>query len=293
VVYAMRADVRSVPFTLPQELEDFRESVRAFARDRLWPGYHARARSTEFPHPVVAELAQHGLCGVNAPESLGGQGADPLALGIALEQLAWGDFNVSEIAFSGALTIELLGGEPAFADVVAGVAAGRRHVALGLTEPGAGSDAANLATRAEPVDGGWRLWGEKTSISCAAHADSAIVFAQGPGAGVSAFVCELDASVGRQRFDDLGNRPVGRGSLMFDGTLVSAERRLGAPGRGFQRVRVRSVAAAAGADGGRHRPTRARADGGARRRARRLRPAADAFFKASRSRSLSTTPGSS
>jgi cyclohexanecarboxyl-CoA dehydrogenase len=233
---ASRASSTEVPFVLSEEADLFRASVRAFARGQLAPGYLERARSDEFPTEAYGAVIAHGFGALNAPESLGGQEVDVVSLGIALEELAWADFNLAELVFLNALMVELLQGHELFDTVVADIAAGRRRMALGLTEPGAGSDANALTTRAIPDGDGWRLFGEKTSISAAPHAHSAIVFAREPGVGVSAFLVDLDDTVHRQRFDDPGNRPVGRGSLIFDGTPVPPENLLGARGRGFQQV---------------------------------------------------------
>jgi cyclohexanecarboxyl-CoA dehydrogenase len=222
------------PFILSAEVDQFRASVRSFARTRLAAGYLGRAQSDEFPRAAYTTVVDHGFAALNAPAELGGQETDPVALGVALEELAWADFNLAEMVFSNCLMVELLRGHEQFGPVVSAIAAGRRSMALGLTEPGAGSDAAAITTRVVADTGGWRLYGEKTSISAAPHADTAIVFAREPERGVSAFLVDLDDTVSRQRFDDPGNRPVGRGSLMFDGTRVRRTNLLGEPGRGFQ-----------------------------------------------------------
>jgi cyclohexanecarboxyl-CoA dehydrogenase len=121
-------------------------------------------------------------------------------------------------------------------EIAAGIAAGTRHIGFCVTEPGAGSDAANLKTRAVPEADGWRLYGEKTSVTSAHILDCAVVFATTPAGGSTAFLVELDDTVSRQRFRDPGLHPVGRGSLTFDGTFVPTEMRLSAEGRGFQHV---------------------------------------------------------
>ena len=78
--------------------------------------------------------------------------------------------------------------------------AGEAVICLALTEPGAGSDAANLSTRATRVDGGWRISGEKTSITQAVHADVAIVIAQtepgSGGKGIGMFLVDMERSRG-------------------------------------------------------------------------------------------------
>jgi cyclohexanecarboxyl-CoA dehydrogenase len=109
-----------------------------------------------------------------------------------------------------------------------------------LTEPGHGSDAANLEARATRHGDGWRISGEKTSISLGTHADSALVFARTGGAGargVSAFYVDLDERhVTRSAFSDLGSRSIGRASLFFDEHPAPPGSLIGCEGEGFIRV---------------------------------------------------------
>ena len=95
--------------------------------------------------------------------------------------------------------------------------AGDAVIGIGLTEPRGGSDVANLVLRAEKSGNGWRLNGEKTSISFATQADAVVVFARtgdpdSGSKGVSAFFVDLnEKGIKRTHFDDIGTRP-GRGT---------------------------------------------------------------------------------
>jgi cyclohexanecarboxyl-CoA dehydrogenase len=118
---------------------------------------------------------------------------------------------------------------------------GTEFVAFGLTEPEAGSDAASIRTIAVPVEGGWRITGEKNSVSHLHVAAATLVYARQPGstrsAGVSAFVVETDrpgVSVGS--FTDMGQLPIGRGTLYLDDVFVPAGNLVGAEGRAFATV---------------------------------------------------------
>jgi len=99
----------------------------------------------------------------------------------------------------------------------------------GLTEPRGGSDAAGLQLRAENSGSGWRLNGEKTSMSLSDQADAAVIFARTGGEGksargVSAFFVDLnEKGITRTHFNDIGTKPVGRGSVFFDDVFVPAE----------------------------------------------------------------------
>jgi cyclohexanecarboxyl-CoA dehydrogenase len=232
-----RADTGShAAFTFSDEQDLFRESVRGFARSRFADSYHARAQSDEFPAEAYQQLVDQGLLGLMLPERLGGQDADAMAYAIAMEELSWADVNLAEMMLLESTVALILTGSEVAEEAAAGIAAGTRHVGLGLTEPGGGSDAAGVTTRAVPEDGGWRLFGEKTSVTAAPHLDSAVVFARTPAGGLTAFLVELDDTVSRQRFKDPGWRPTGRGSLTFEGTFVPKENQLSPEGRGFQHI---------------------------------------------------------
>jgi cyclohexanecarboxyl-CoA dehydrogenase len=227
----------SPPCILSDEHEAFRDSVRSFAQDKLAPGYLDRALSDEFPAGIYSLLAAQGLIGVEVSEENGGQGADHLAAAIACEEVARADFNAAYMVFSSTVEGCLIERHPAIAgEILPAMLAGELKLCLGLTEPESGSDAAAMKTVAEPCQGGWRLRGEKTSITGLPSAHMAIVFARSE-VGPSAFLVDLeDPSVSRQRFRDPGLRPVGRGSITLDGTFVPAERLLGEEGRGLALV---------------------------------------------------------
>ncbi|MCB0991537.1 MAG: acyl-CoA dehydrogenase family protein, partial [Acidimicrobiales bacterium] len=107
----------------------------------------------------------------------------------------------------------------------------------GLTEPDAGSDAAAIKTRADKVDGGWLISGEKASATFAGYAAAALVMARSGGdgpRGVTAFWVPLDTDgVTRQVYDGFGGKFTARGSLVFDGVFVPDDHVVGEPGSGF------------------------------------------------------------
>jgi cyclohexanecarboxyl-CoA dehydrogenase len=230
-------DTFTVPCILSDELELWRESVRSFAQAKLAAGYLDRALSDEFPWDIYRLLAAQGLIGIEVGSEYGGQGADHLAAGLACEEVARADFNIAYMVFSSTLSGSILERySPLASELLPRIVAGELKLCLGLTEPGSGSDAAAMSTVAESVPGGWRLRGEKTSVTGLPFAHMAIVFAR-TDSGPSAFLVDLDDdSVSRQRFRDPGLRPVGRGSVTFDSTFVPRERLLGEEGRGFAMV---------------------------------------------------------
>ncbi|MEU0939534.1 acyl-CoA dehydrogenase family protein [Embleya sp. NPDC005971] len=230
-------------FTFTADQSELADHVRKFADSRIAP--HARqsdARGSYRPG-LLAEMGAEGLFGLRILREYGGRELDATSAGIALAELAAADLSVCFPVLNAALVGGVLAanGTPAqLAEWLPSIAAGETIVALALTEPGHGTDAANIGMRAEPTAGGWVLSGEKTSIMAAMYATHALVFARTGGAGahgVTAFYVRLDdAHVSREQLDDLGCRAGGRGRLLLDGLPVGARDVVGTPGRGFVEV---------------------------------------------------------
>ena len=191
---------------------------------------------------LIREMGRLGLVAPGLPERYGGMGIDGVTAGLLIEEIAYGDLNVAYVPLLSSLSADILArhaDEELAAARLPAIAEGRETIALGLTEPRGGSDAANLQLRARRDGGDWVIDGEKASISMAAHADSVLAMARTdpdrPGArGVTAFLIDLDApGVSRSAYDDLGSLAVGRGSIWFDGVRVPDRNRVGPEGAGF------------------------------------------------------------
>lgn len=222
-----------------------RETAARFAADVLAPDYKATEQGGVIPLALRRQMGDLGLIGAEFPEAFGGLGVDHVTSGIVLEAISEGDFNVGYIQLLGSLCGAIVARHAApdiAAAVLPRVVSGESLIALALTEPQGGSDAASLVLKATRDGDGYVLDGEKTSISMADQADLAVVFARtGTVAerahGISAFLVEMNApGISRTRFSDLGQHAVGRGSIFFDKVRVSASRRLGAEGSGFVQV---------------------------------------------------------
>lgn len=229
----------ALPLVFSEEQLAFEETVASLAWREFSDGYLARATSDEMCWQELRALGRHGLLGLTVPPDYGGQGADVISLGIACEQVARADFNLAYLVFGSEVATSVLNGlAPEVArPIVEGMVAGERMVAVALTEPRGGSDTARTAVRARPVEGGYLLSGEKTSVTLGMHATHALVVASAePGTGSRGtrrlLVGLEDPSVTRQRFADPGFRPLSRAGLMFDDTFVPAEYELKAPGKG-------------------------------------------------------------
>jgi cyclohexanecarboxyl-CoA dehydrogenase len=232
-------------FSLSAEQQALVETAARFARQRLAPGYREREKAERVEREIIQEMGELGFLGPELPEAAGGLGLDCVTSGLLLEQIAYGDFNVSYVNLLASLCGQIVathGRSAAACEWLAEVVAGRKAIAIALTEPSAGSDAARLKLKAVRDGGDFVLSGEKTSISMATQSDVAVVFArtgaEADGArGISAFLVPMELpGISRTTFDDLGTRPVGRGSIFFDGVRVPADLMLGDEGQGFIQV---------------------------------------------------------
>ncbi|NMG32085.1 cyclohexanecarboxyl-CoA dehydrogenase [Aromatoleum evansii] len=232
-------------FSLSPEQQALVDTASRYARERLAPGYKAREKAERIEREVIREMGELGFLGPELSEAHGGLGVDCVTSGLLLEQISYGDFNVSYVNLLTSLCGQIVASyaRPDIAKEWLGqVIAGKRAIAIALTEPSAGSDAARLKLKATRDGDVWVLNGEKTSISMATQADVAVVFARtGTEAdrarGISAFLVPMDLpGITRTAFDDIGTRPVGRGSIFFDDVRVPAEMMLGDEGKGFVQV---------------------------------------------------------
>ena len=217
---------------LTDEQRAFQETAKRFAREKLAPGYLKRASKHTLDKELMLEMGALGLIGVDLPEEFGGMGESSIAAGLVTEQVAYADFALSYVQLLASLMGSMVA-KHASPDIagewIPKVIAGEKTIGLGLTEPRGGSDAAGLQLRAEKSGNGWRLNGEKTSMSLSDQADSAVIFARTGGEGnsargVSAFFVDLnEKGITRTHFNDIGTKPVGRGSVFFDDVFVPAE----------------------------------------------------------------------
>ncbi len=219
---------------------DFAESLRRYARERLRPEYSKWDRGAPYPRERLRELATLGIPGLRVPAAYGGADATYVMGGIAAEELARGDYNITLFVQLSMIAADLISGfatAPCKERWLRGLARGDEIVAFGLTEPGAGSDAAALATTATRDGDSYVVNGEKASITFAGMADACIVFARmgGGGArGIGAVVVPLDApGVSRRVYRSVGERLSQRGSLTFESVRVPIENRLGDESGGF------------------------------------------------------------
>lgn len=227
-----------------QTQREFAEAVKQFSRKTLLPDYQARERIGVLDRQLLKQIGELGFLGVDLAEEVGGMGMDAVTAGIIAEEIGYGDFNISALP----VNVSLLGSiiqRHAHPDVaiewIPKMISGEALVAICLTEPRGGSDAAALQFRATRDGSDYLLNGEKASITFAACADASLVFARtenGTGArGISAFfVPHTLPGISQTRYDDLGSAVIGRGSIFYDNVRIPKEYLLGDEGKGFTQV---------------------------------------------------------
>lgn len=232
-------------YSFDEDTEAFRDELRKWAARVLAPHYQADDKAAAFRRQQALDMAAMGLTGLRIPGEFGGQDAPALLAGVAAEEVGRADFNAGYLVITTALISDIIVRNATPAQQAAwlpAIASGEVVPCICITEPGHGTDAAGLTmtATADKNTTGWRLDGEKTSITLGMAADYAVVLARtgGPGArGVSALWVGLcDDSITRTPFDDLGGRAIGRASLHFDGTVVPRENLIGDEGGGFVSV---------------------------------------------------------
>ena len=230
------------PFT--EEHDPLRAEIRRFVAEELRP--HAATWEAEgwFPNEVFTSLAGHGLLGLKYPVEYGGRGlgyVEDAVLTQELSRCGSGGLAAGIGAHIGIATppIWKFGTEDQKQRFLAPAIRGERIAALGITEPGAGSDVAGLRTFARRVDGGYVVNGAKTYITNGVRADFVVTAVktteEGGHQGISFLVIERDSegfSVAG-KLEKLGWHASDTGELSFEDVFVPEENLLGEENRGF------------------------------------------------------------
>ena len=230
-------------FELTDDQERIRRVAREFADAELGNAIAPYDERHEFPHSVVRKLGPLGFLGALVPEEYGGAGLDYVGYALSVEELSRGDASVGITmwAHNSLCTNHIagFGSEAQKRTYLPRLASGEVLGAWGLTEPGSGSDAAALQTRAELRGGEWILNGSKAFITNASVGGIAVVIARtdpGKGSrGISAFVLEKGMpgfSAGKP-YRKLGLHASDTAELIFEDARVPAANLLGERGMGF------------------------------------------------------------
>ncbi len=237
---------------LNDDQQMIRDMAARFAAERLAPGAEAWDRDSHFPVDVIREAAGLGFAGIYVCEDVGGAGLSRADAALIFEQLSYGD--VSTAAFISihnmvAWMIDAFASESQRRSLLPGLVSMQQIASYCLTEPGAGSDAASLATKAVRDGEDYLITGTKQFISGAGTSDLYLLMARTgePGArGISAFIIEKDQpglSFGPNE-RKMGWKSQPTRQVLLDSVRVPASARIGEEGQGFR-------FAMAGLDGGR------------------------------------------
>jgi alkylation response protein AidB-like acyl-CoA dehydrogenase len=223
------------------EHELVRQTVRAFAEQRIAPVAEQLDREHRFPTELVAELADLGLMGMTIPEEYGGGGTDTVSYAIAVEELTRIDSSVAITVAAhhslGTLPIWNFGSEEQKRQWLPDLASGKRLAAFGLTEAGAGSDAGATRTTARLEDGEWIVDGSKIFITNAGTplTGCVTITARTGEDEISNIIVPngADGYVISEPMRKLGWRASDTRELSFQGVRVPEENLLGPRGQGF------------------------------------------------------------
>jgi len=232
-------------FAYTDEQENLRKEIVKFARQKLNAGIEQRDADHTFSRENWAAAGEMGLPGLPVPVEYGGLGLDPLTTAIALEAFGYGCedsglvFSVCAHLLACVVPIWKHGTDEQKRRWLPRLANGELIAVNCMSEPGSGSDAFAMTTRAVADGAGFRLTGTKTFASNGPVADLALVFAmtdpeKGFSGGCTAFVVEKGAPGFRvgQTFHKMGLRTSPIGEMVFDDVYVGQENIIGGVGAG-------------------------------------------------------------
>lgn len=232
-------------FTLTQDQKVFREEIIRFAKKELNPGVIERDRAQTFPHDLWLKCGQMGFQGLPVPEEYGGIGLDPLSSALAMEALGYGCedgglvFSICAHLLACVIPVWRHGTEEQKQKYLPRLCSGEIIAVNAMSEPGSGSDAYAMKTRAVPDGDGYRINGTKIWSTNGPVADLALVYAitdaeKGFFGGTSVFLVERDTPGYRpgQKFEKMGLRTSPIGEIVLEDLWVPKEALLGGIGGG-------------------------------------------------------------
>lgn len=236
--------LESMDFSLSPEHELIRESTYKFGQQEILPGLRDRDREAKSDRGMLDKMAAGGVLGIGIPEKYSGSGTDYISLGIACEELERADTSARVVmsVHSGLHCLTLLqwGTEEQKQRWLPSLATGKRVGGFGLTEPNAGSDAANIKTVARKDGDSYVLNGQKTWISLADYADQFLVVTRlaetSAKAPYAAFIVDRNTPgfSSRALHGKLGVRAGNTGELFFQDMRIPSDCMIGQEGDGFK-----------------------------------------------------------
>ena len=220
------------------------ETARDFVDNEIVPRARENDRAARFDRELASRMGDMGYLGAPVAEEYGGRDLDYLTYGLIVEEVGRGDSSArTVVSVQTSLvcgSIERWGTEEQKRHWLPRLCSGEALGCFGLTEPDAGSDPAGMRTRAELVDGRWRINGQKMWISLGNYAEVALVFAQTDPEkrhrGIACFLVptSTEGFSSQEIHGKLGLRASDTASLGFDGIEVPEDALLGEVGDGFK-----------------------------------------------------------
>jgi alkylation response protein AidB-like acyl-CoA dehydrogenase len=233
-----------VDLDLTDEQRLIQETARDFVDNEVVPRARDNDRAARFDRELAERLGDMGYLGAPVAEEYGGRGLDYVSYGLIVEEVGRGDSSArTVVSVQTSLvcgSIERWATEEQKRRWLPRLCAGEAFGCFGLTEPDAGSDPSSMRTRAEKVDGGWRISGQKMWISLGNVAEVALIFAQTDPAerhrGIACFLVPTEAEgfSSQEIHGKLGLRASDTASLAFDEVEVGDDALLGEVGDGFK-----------------------------------------------------------
>ena len=231
------------PFT--SEHEELRESIRGFIERELAPHAERWEQEHWFPDEAFTKMAAQGLLGLKYEERYGGQGGDYLHEAVLAEELARIGSGGTAAGLGAHVSIATppvwkFGTEEQKQRYLVPAIRGELIAALAITEPGAGSDVASISTRAESVDGGFVVNGEKTYITNGVRAHYLVTAVkttrEGGHHGISFLIVERGEGVSSSALQKLGWHASDTATISFQDVFVPQENLLGELNEGFRLI---------------------------------------------------------
>ncbi len=236
--------MQEMNFGLSETARMLRDSVRDFANEVIAPLAEQVDRDNAFPNELWPQLGEMGLLGITVSEEYGGAGMGYLEHVLAMEEISRASASIalSYGAHSNLCVNQIYrnGNAAQKARYLPNLVSGQWVGALAMSEPGAGSDVVSMQLRAEAVEGGYRLTGNKMWITNGPDADVLVVYAKtDPAAGprgITAFIVEkgFEGFSTAQKLDKLGMRGSNTCELVFEQCFVPEENVLGTVGEGVR-----------------------------------------------------------
>ena len=233
--------------TFTREQEEFRRTIARFVDAEVVPAAQAIDEAAEFPTTLFRRVGELGYLGLRYPESYGGAGADTVTYCLFAEEMARGSLSLAAAAamqsLMGTYFVYTYGSEDLRQRYLVPALRGEIVATFALTEPNAGSDLANITTRAERRGDHWVLNGTKTWVTNAPVADMLTVAAKTSGErgmkNIALFLLDRRAMSGitlGKKIPKMSVRASETGEIVLDGVDVPAEHLLGGETGGVEKV---------------------------------------------------------